>query len=123
MWLRRTFPHRHTGLVPDLDLPFFPDHHGEVVPKEAMVRTIILAAEHLGVGPAPDGSERVSGHTLRATGAQGLIRLGWSPEAVRLMGRWASGAVLRYTRLAPLACFGPCERASFPLSQHHQGRH
>ena len=43
-----------------------------------------------------------SGHSLRATGAQGLLRRGWSPRAVQLMGRWASEVVNRYTRLAPL---------------------
>ena len=31
-----------------------------------------------------------------------MILAGWSPEAVRLMGRWSSEVVERYTRLAPL---------------------
>ena len=103
LWLRRTFPGRHVGGRPDLDLPLFPTPEGGVVAKGAMVDTIVHAARQLRVPPSPDGTERPSGHSLRATGAQGLIALGWTPESVRLQGRWASEAVDRYTRLAPLA--------------------
>ena len=67
-----------------------------------MTETIVTAARALGVRDAPDGAERVSGHSLRCTGAQGLIRRGWSADAVRLMGMWESDVVLRYSRLAPL---------------------
>ena len=66
---------------PDWQLPLFPDLEGEVVGKQAMVDTIRRAAYHLGVSEcAPDGSERVSGHSLRVT--------------------WGAGA--SPTRLAPL---------------------
>ena len=67
-----------------------------------MAATIVHAARTLGIKDAPDGAERVSGHSLRTTGAQGLIRLGWRADAVRLMGRWDSEAVRRYTRDAAL---------------------
>ena len=71
--------------------------------KHAMVQTIRLAAQSLGVPlEAPDGSERVSGHSLHVSGAQGLIRLGWHPWAVQLQGRWESDAVKRYIRDSPL---------------------
>ena len=46
------------------------------------------------------GSERVAGHSLRTTGAQGLIALGWRVDAVQLMGWWESEAVKLYTREA-----------------------
>ena len=67
-----------------------------------MVATIVAAARALGVEDLADGSERASGHSLRCTGAQGLVRLGWRADAVQLMGRWESEAVRRYTRLAAL---------------------
>ena len=67
-----------------------------------MVATITFAARALEVQDLADGSERVSGHSLRATGAEGLIRLGWHPDAVCLVGRWESEIVRQYTRLAAL---------------------
>ena len=102
MWLQRAFPARFTDGRPDLDLPLFPDALGRAAEKSAMTATIVHAARALGVVDLADGSERVSGHSLRSTGAQGLIRLGWRHDAVQLMGRWESEAVKRYTRLAAL---------------------
>ena len=58
------------------------------------------AARLLQVTEPPDGSERVSGHSLRPTGAQGLTRLGLSLWQVQLMGRWGSEAVKTYVRAA-----------------------
>jgi len=52
---------------------------------------------------APDGSERVSGHSLRATGAQGLAAPGVDTWAIELLGRWGSEAVRGYIRDARLA--------------------
>ena len=81
--------------------------NGEAVTKNAMVDTISIASRRLGVVDSPDGTLRVTGRSLRSTGAQGLIHLGWRPDAVQLMGRWMSEAVKRYTRdaalFAPLA--------------------
>merc|ERR1712020_97240 len=91
---------------PSLDLPLFPDGAGLTVAKEAMVASIVYAARLLGVVDLRDGSLRVSGHSLRATGAQGLISLGWRADAVQLQGRWMSEAVVRYTREAAL--HAPC---------------
>ena len=102
-WLRSAFPERFTEGVPDLDLPLFPTMRGEVVSKPAFVSTIIYAGRYLGVGDSPDGTVRLTGHSLRPTGAQGLIEMGWRSDAVKLMGRWQSETVLRYTREAALA--------------------
>ena len=85
-----------------MDLPLFPSESGLPVDKGPMVATIISAARQLGVVDLPDGSLRVSGHSLRSTGAQGLIALGWRADALRLQGRWESESVQRYTRDAAL---------------------
>merc|ERR1712051_1097219 len=52
-----------------------------------------------------DGSSRVSGHTLRVTGAQGLTRLGFPLWAVQLLGRWGSDTVKAYVGAAALDVF------------------
>ena len=103
--LRALFPDRHDALgVPDLDLPLFPTCTGGVVKKEAMIETIQKAGEALGIScEAPDGSERLSGHSLRVTGAQGLAELGWHLWAIQLQGRWGSETVKKYLRESPLA--------------------
>ena len=61
------------------------------------------AASLLGVElAAPDGSERVTGHSLRATGAQGLAAAGIDTWAIELLGRWGSEVVRSYIREARL---------------------
>ena len=67
------------------------------------MQTIVKAAELLGV-PAKDGHgrERISGHTLRVTGAQGLAMAGLELWAIQLLGRWGSQSVTRYVRDAHL---------------------
>ena len=101
--LRRLFPERWDGNTPLRDLPLFPDVNGEVVSKDAMTATIVEAAKMLEIAVAsPDGSGRVSGHSLRASGAQGLARLGVDTWAIQLLGRWGSSSVLEYVRDAPL---------------------
>ena len=101
--LRRLFPGRWSAEGPDPDLPLFPTAEGEVVTKERMTATIVDAARRLQVPlEAADRSARVSGHSLRVTGAQGLARAGVDTWAIQLMGRWGSSAVLGYVRDAPL---------------------
>ena len=78
-----------------------------------MTSTIVSAARRLGVIDTPDGTLRVSGHSLRCTGAQGLIALGWRADAVRLQGRWESETVTRYTREAAL--YAPSELATLVM--------
>ena len=71
--------------------------------KDKMAGTICQAAARLHLPlSSPDGSERISGHTLRVTGAQGLARAGVDTWAVQLLGRWGSSAVLGYIRDVPL---------------------
>jgi hypothetical protein len=87
----------------DWGLPLFPDEFGKAVEKEAMADTIRAAAGHLGVALAsPDLTEQVTGHSLRATGAQGLARAGVEEWAIQLFGRWGPKAIRSYTRLAAL---------------------
>jgi integrase len=102
--LQKTFPKRwskESGF--DWSLPLFPDVEGRAVEKEAMADTIRAAAGHLGVALAsPDLTEQVTGHSLRATGAQGLARAGVEEWAIQLLGRWGSKAIRLYTRQAAL---------------------
>ena len=78
------------------------------------------AARMLGIAwCAPDGSERVSGHSLRVMGAQGLVVRGWDLWIVQLHGRWGSDVIKRYIRDSPLAAVaagrGPAARQELDL--------
>ena len=85
--------------------------------KQAMVRTIEHAALELGIAlAAPDGCERVSGHSLRVTGAQGLARKGWDLWAIQLHGRWHSDVVKRYVQDAHLTPVGGAAHSGSGLS-------
>ena len=68
---------------------------------------------------SPDGSERVTGHSLRVTGAQGLVVRGWDLWTVQLHGRWGSDVIKRYVRDSPLAAVasgrGPAARQDLDL--------
>ena len=102
--LRRLFPRSWKGDVPVPELPLFPSETGGVCTKEAVTETILLATDLLNVARSnDDGTERVSGHSLRATGAQGLAAMGVEVWAIQLLGRWGSQAVLGYVREAALA--------------------
>ena len=106
-YLRMQFTSRWSEDGPAWDLPLFPRFDGGVVCKAAMAKTIAHAATTLHVPlSAPDGSERVSGHSLRVTGAQGLARLGWDLWAIQLQGRWHSDVVKHYVRDAHLSPVG-----------------
>ena len=108
LFLKHSFPEKFVHDVPNWDLPLFPKLDGGVVPKSAMVKTIVTAATFLSVPlEAPDGSERVSGHSLRVSGAQGLARMGWDLWAIQLHGRWQSDVVKHYVREAHLGPVGP----------------
>ena len=101
--LKRRFPQKFVDEAPSLDLPLFPATDGSAVTKDAMTETIRVGASRLGVKlSAADGSARVTGHSLRVTGAQGLARLGVDTWAVQLLGRWGSPTVLEYVQAVPL---------------------
>ena len=109
--LQTLFPHRWAGGVADADLPLFPTLEGAVVTKDRMAATIVEAAKRLKVPLASaDRSARVSGHSLRVTGAQGLARAGVDVWAIQLLGRWGSSAVLEYIREVPLELATPWRR-------------
>ena len=69
-----------------------------------MADTSVHAAGLLGIpSVSPDGSEAITGHSLRATGAQGLARLGLGAWTIQLIGcLWGSVAILRNIRAIPL---------------------
>ena len=103
-----------------MSLPLFPSASGTVVAKNSMQDNIIEAARLLGVPQAaPDGSERVSGHSLRVTGAQGLVLRGWELWTVQLHGRWGSDVIKRYIRESHIAAVasgrGPAARQDLDL--------
>ena len=111
--LRRLFPERFVGEQPAMDLPLFPKSNGQVVDKEAMTETIRIGASRLGVPlEASDGSARVSGHSLRVSGAQGLARAGVDTWAIQLLGRWGSATVLEYVQAVPLELSSAWARAA-----------
>ena len=101
--LRARFPHRCREGGFDEDLPLFPTASGGVAEKTAVAETISAAAGHLGCPlVSPDGAARISGHSLRITGAQGLARAGVDAWAIQLLGRWGSATVLQYIQDVPL---------------------
>ena len=84
-----------------LDRPFFPDMRGQVCSKEAVAATLSEAAVKLSV-PVETASGKITGHTMRVTGAQGLAAGGLDLWAIQLLGRWGSMAVKTYVREAHL---------------------
>ena len=70
---------------------------GRGVTKDEMTHELRTFAAWLG-----DGEEFITGHSMRVTGAQRLALVGVSENQIRLFGRWASGAMLLYTREALL---------------------
>ena len=120
LYLRILFPRRWHGEHADVDLPLFPSASGQVVGKSAMHDTIVEAGRLLGLArSAPDGSERITGHSLRVTGAQGLVMRGWDLWTVQLHGRWGSDVIKRYARDSSLNAaalgLGPANRQGLDL--------
>ena len=109
LFLRRQFPSQWHGQRAADDLPLFPQRSGRACSKPAMVGTIASAAGRLQVPLAnPDGTTRVSGHSLRVGGAQGLARRGFPTWSIQLMGRWGTETVKQYIGDAALDVFtGP----------------
>ena len=92
--LKRLFPGKFVEDRVALDLPLFPSVEGKTVEKEAMVGTIVEATRRLGGQLTnADGTARVSGHSLRVTGAQGLTKLVWTRGPCSC---WAGGARRRF---------------------------
>ena len=120
LYLQHRFPTLWPAGIADTSLPLFPSVAGKVVEKHCMKDTICEGARLLGIAQAaPDGSERVTGHSLRVTGAQGLVIRGWDLWTVQLHGRWGSDVIKRYIRDSPLAAVaagrGPAARQELDL--------
>ena len=104
LFLQARLPQTFLEGEASVDLPLFPSAEGTVVTKAAMQDCIVEAGRLLGIQrSAPDGSERITGHSLRVTGAQGLVMRGWDLWTVQLHGRWGSDVIKRYVRDSPLA--------------------
>eukprot|EP00434_Breviolum_minutum_P035780 symbB.v1.2.031683.t1/scaffold3685.1/size104757/8 len=75
---------------------------GPRLPKDtaAMVETFHLVAG--GVGMSEDQRKALTGHALRATGAQFMARRGIEYYKIQLYCRWGSETILKYLRDAPL---------------------
>ena len=97
--LESRFEERWISGVPTISLPMFPDAEGKVVSKAAVVETFRWAATLLGVPHvSSDGAERLTGHSLRHTGAQGLAKMGVDLLSIQLLGRWGGRCVEGYVR-------------------------
>ena len=83
------------------DSPFFPDARGRTCTKEAMASTLVEAARFLDA-PIESATGRITGHSMRVTGAQGMASAGLDLWAIQLLGRWGSMAVRTYVREAHL---------------------
>ena len=105
-FLRRQFPTAWVDGVPGWGLPLFPQASGAACAKDAFVGTIVQGALQLQVPLASaDGATRVSGHSLRVSGAQGLTRMSFPLWAIQLLGRWGSDAVKGYVGDTALEVF------------------
>ena len=102
--LAKMFPSMHQEGAASMALPLFPTARGTAPTKRAMTETIVMAARLLGVPlSSADGMNRITGHTLRPTGAQGLAKMGLDMWSIELLGRWGSKAVQRYVRDATVS--------------------
>ena len=101
--LQRRFPQHFRGETVDATLPFFPTQKGQAITKAGFLQTLLYAARDLQVPVADDlVNVRVTGHSLRATGAQHLAQAGLDVYTIQLLGRWGSRAVEGYVREAVL---------------------
>ena len=120
LFLQARFPAKFVDGAEDMNFPLFPSAEGKVVMKAAMQDCIVECGRLLGINrSAPDGSESITGHSLRVTGTQGLVMRGWDLWTVQLHGRWGSDVIKRYARDSPLAAVasgrGPAARHDLDL--------
>ena len=88
-------------------MPLIPNASGHTISQEQLIQVFRDTIQLTGTtverpGPAGDPRPRFSQHTCRVSGAQFLTRLGYSLEAVQLIGRWGSDAIKCYIQEAPL---------------------
>ena len=102
--LKRLHPRHFAGDSLVTDLPFFPAEGGEPCTKDGFTQTIVKAAQLLEMPTASDlDNVRVTGHSMRPTGAQFLARAGLDTYTVQLLGRWGSSTVENYVRDAVIS--------------------
>ncbi len=106
--------HRHLSFLqehwPDdfsPDLPLFPSESGAPMQEEQVIRCFQTAIATTGTpltrpGPGGNPLPRFQQHVCRVSGAQFLTRLGYTLEAIQLIGRWGSDAVKRYVQESAL---------------------
>ena len=111
--LRRWYPSHFSEGILVTDLPFFPARGGGTCTKEGFTQTIVRAAQILEMPLQNElDNERVTGHTMRPTGAQFLARAGLDTYTVQLLGRWGSSTVEQYVREAVISEAASRARAS-----------
>ena len=76
-------------------MPLIPNASGHTISQDQLIQIFRDTIQLTGTtmerpGPAGDPRPRFSQHTCRVSGAQFLTRLGYSLEAVQLIGRWGS---------------------------------
>ena len=88
-------------------MPLIPGPDGQTISQTQIVQIFRDTIQRTGTtmerpGPSGEPLHRFSQHSCRVSGAQFLTRLGYSVEAVQLIGRWGSDAIRRYIQEAPL---------------------
>jgi len=118
--LQQAFPELHVDGRPALQLPLFPGLRGHPATKDRMTATIVEGARLLRCPlENADRTARVSGHSLRPTGAQGLARAGLDTWSIQLIGRWGSTAVAGYIQEATVSAAAARARSAFAARGVH----
>ena len=94
--------------TPPEHLPLIPTDAGDFATKAHIMKIFSSAIGLTDTpltrpGPRGEPLPRFGEHVCRVSGAQFLSRMGYSLEAIQLIGRWGSDAVKRYIQEAPLA--------------------
>ena len=102
--LRKWFP---TQMDLPAGMPLIPSPDGTTISQTQIVQLFRDTIQRTGTtmdrpGPTGEPLPRFSQHSCRVSGAQFLTRLGYTVEAVQLIGRWGSDAIRRYIQEAPL---------------------
>ena len=102
--LRKWFP---TQMDLPVGMPLIPSPDGTTISQTQIVQLFRDTIQRTGTtmdrpGPTGEPLPRFSQHSCRVSGAQFLTRLGYTVEAVQLIGRWGSDAIRRYIQEAPL---------------------
>ena len=112
--VRTLFPRNDT-------IAFIPEPEGTHPSKQTIIQIFRRAIQSTGTtlqrpGPQGEQIQRFSEHVCRVSGAQFLTRLGYSLDAVQLIGRWGSDAIKRYIQDSPLV--RPLQRTEHQTEDH-----